>query len=109
VIGAFVLGDPTFAYGCLAAVFVDVVLVRVASRRARDGLAEGRIDSSASIIMVPGRLGAKGILLVLSLTLPWALSFAGTVVGVLAFDLTLAFVGSVKAASRMIRHSRQGG
>lgn len=109
LIGAFVTEDPAFAVGCLIAVALDVALVRVSSRLARDGLAQGQISHAASLIMVPGRLSAKAVLLILALAFPEVLSFAGTVVGVLAFDLTLAFVGSIKAASRMIRQSRQGG
>jgi len=109
VTGTLVTGDIAFAVACLLAVALDVVLVKVSSRRAREGLAEGRIDHAAAVIMLPVRLGAKALLLLLTFAVPEVLSFAGAVVGVLVFDLTLAVVGSIKAASRTMRQSKQGG
>jgi len=109
VTGTLITGDAAFAVACLAAVVLDVVLVRISSRRARAGLAEGNIDHTAAVIMLPVRLGAKALLLLLTFAVPQVLDFAGAVVGVLVFDLTLAFVGSIKAASRTMRQSKQGG
>jgi len=102
-------GDTAFALGCLVGTTIDVVLVRVASGRARTGLAQGRIDRGAALIMVPVRLAAKAGLLLASLAAPAVIGFAGTVIGVLAFDVTLALVGSIKAATRTMRHPKEGG
>jgi hypothetical protein len=104
-----VFDDVAFALGCAVAAAVDAVLVRIAVSRAQKGLARGEIDNAATIIMVAVRLVAKAALLLLSVAVPTVLGFAGTVVGVLVFDLTLAFVGSVKAAARTMRRPREGG
>jgi hypothetical protein len=107
-VAAIAFDDVAFALGCVVAASVDLVLVRVASGRARRGLARGEIDNAAPIIMVAGRLLAKAGLLLLSIAVPTVLGFAGTVVGVLVFDLTLALVGSIKAAARTMRPSKRG-
>jgi hypothetical protein len=101
--GAFYTRQVSFAVGCLVSVVIDVLLVRVSSRRARIGLEHGRIDTAAPLVMVGGRLLVKAGLLVLALSIPRVMSFAGTVVGVLAYDVTLSFVGSIVAATRVWR------
>lgn len=108
VIGGIALQSVPFALGCLVAVGVDIVLVRVATHRARHELAAGRIDSVAPTLMVAGRLIVKAGLLVLALLIPQVLGFAGTVVGALTFDITLVVVGSIVAASRTMRHPKEG-
>ena len=105
---ASLLQSAAFAVGCLVAVGVDVVLVRVATHRARRELAAGRIDSVAPTVMLAGRLIVKAGLLVLAIFIPQVLGFAGTVVGVLTFDITLVVVGSIVAASRTMRHPKEG-
>jgi hypothetical protein len=104
----FYAGDTAFVVGCLVGVAVDVGLVRLASIRGRRELEAGRIDAVAPMIMVPGRLMAKVGLLMVAFFFPTFMSLAGTVVGVLLFDLTLAVVGSVLAASRTMRRPREG-
>jgi hypothetical protein len=104
----FYAGDTAFVVGCLVGVAVDVGLVRLASIRGRRELEAGRIDAVAPMIMVPGRLMAKVGLLLVAFFFPTFMSLAGTVVGVLLFDLTLAVVGSVLAASRTMRRPREG-
>jgi len=109
VIAVAVYGDVPFALGCAIASVLDVGLVRMAAARGRAEVSEGRMDTVASGLMLGGRLIVKVALLALSLVAGEFISFAGTVVGVLIYDLTLAFVGSVLAASRLMRHGRQGG
>jgi hypothetical protein len=105
----FVLtGDVTFVTGCLIGAAVDIGLVRVASHRAKREFAEGRVDATAPIVMVAGRLLVKVGLLLVAFFVPTFMSLAGTVVGVLVFDLTLAFVGSVLAASRTMHRPKEG-
>jgi hypothetical protein len=108
LIGGYLLGSPAFAIGCLVAVGLDVALVRIATRRGRSALAEGSVDAVAPTLMLAGRLLAKTALLVIALFVPQDLAFAGTIVGALIFDVTLAFVGSALAAARTMRHSKEG-
>jgi hypothetical protein len=108
VVGGVLLGSVAFAAGCLLALGVDVALVRVSTHRARAELAEGRVDSVAPMVMLAGRLVAKALLLVLAIFVPQYLGFTGTVVGALTFDITLVVVGSITAASRTMRHSKEG-
>jgi hypothetical protein len=108
VVGGYLLGSSAFAVGCLVAVGTDVVLVRIATRRGRRALAEGSGDAVAPTLMLAGRLLVKTALLVVALFVPQDLAFAGTIVGVLTFDVTLALVGSVLAASRTMRHPKEG-
>ena len=107
--GALYTRQLSFAVDCLLAIVIDVLLVRVASHRARRGLEEGRIDTAAPLVMVGGRFLVKGGLLLLAISFPHVLSFAGTVVGVLAYDVTLSFVGSVVAATRVWRNDGRRG
>jgi hypothetical protein len=60
------------------------------------------------VIMLAGRLVVKALLLVLSLAIPEFMSFAGTVVGALVLDVTLAFVGGTVAVMRTMRHTKEG-
>jgi hypothetical protein len=101
-------GDTAFVVGCLVGAAVDVGMVRLASHRGRRELEAGRIDSVAPMVMVAGRLVAKLGLLLIAFTFPAFMSLAGTVVGILVFDLTLALVGSVLAASRTMRRPKEG-
>jgi hypothetical protein len=108
LVGGYLLRSAGFAVGCLVAVGVDVALVRVATRRGRRALSEGSVDAVAPTLMLAGRLLVKTALLVIALFVPQEFVFAGTIVGALTFDVTLALVGSVLAASRTMRHSKEG-
>jgi len=106
--GLLVLRDPTFALGCLLGAMVDVGLVRLAAHKAKVALERGEIDTTSGAILLGGRAIAKGLLLLLAVLLPSALDFAGTVVGVLAYDVTLAVVGSIVAVRRGMHVPREG-
>jgi hypothetical protein len=106
--GTYLTHAPAFAIGCLLAVVVDVAMVLSASRHARREFDSGRIDPVAPIVMLAGRLLVKSGLLILAFAIPQWLSFPGTVVGALTFDITLALVGSVIAVGRSMRASRAG-
>jgi hypothetical protein len=108
-IGGFVLQSVAFGVGCVIAVCIDVALVRSATHRARTGLAEGRVDASAPMIMLAGRAVAKAILLVVAMFAPGLHVFSGTVFGALTFDVTLIVVGSIVAASRTMHHTGKAG
>jgi uncharacterized membrane protein YdfJ with MMPL/SSD domain len=108
VVAGVMLESIPFAVGCLVAVGVDVALVRLSTRRARQEFAEGRIDAVAPTVMLAGRLVVKAGLLVIALFVPEDLAFAGTVVGALTFDVTLVVVGSIIAASRTMRRPKEG-
>jgi len=108
LLGGFALKSVPFATGCLVALGIDVLIVRSTTQRARRELAQGRVDSVAPTALVAGRLLVKAGLLVLATLVPQFLGFAGTVVGVLTFDLTLVVVGSILAASRTMRHPKEG-
>jgi hypothetical protein len=107
--GAFVTGQISFAVGCVVGVCLDVALVRGATHRARRTLEHGQVDPVAPLVMVVGRLVVKAALLVLALALPRVMSFPGTVVGVLSYDVTLSFVGSIVAAIRLSHDGRGKG
>lgn len=108
-LGTFLTRDVAFAVSCLLALAVDVGLVHIASRRAQHQLEVGHIDATAAIIIVGGRFIVKAALLTLSLLVPSMLSFAGTVTGVLTFDITLALVGSIIVLVRGFRAPGMGG
>jgi len=102
-------GDTAFVVGCLGGAAVDIGLVRLSSHRAKRELADGRIDGVAPMVMVAGRLFVKTGLLLIAIFFPMIMSLAGTITGVLVFDVTLAVVGSVLAASRTMRRPKEGG
>jgi len=108
-IGTYLTRDTAFAIGCLIAIVIDVGLVSIACRRGKGELELGRIDAIAPIIMLGGRFLVKAGLMTLALAIPRLLSFPGTVVGALTFDITLAFVGSILALARGSRAPRIGG
>jgi hypothetical protein len=101
--GAFVTGQLAFAVGCVVAVAIDIVLVRMVSNHARRTLESGHVDALAPLLMVVGRLLVKAGLLLTAMAVPHFMSFSGTVVGVLAYDVTLSFVGSIVAIMRVMR------
>jgi hypothetical protein len=109
VVGTYLTHDTAFAVGCLIAVVIDVGLVSISCRRGKRELELGRIDSLAPIIVLGGRFLVKAGLMTLALVIPRMLSFPGTVVGALTFDITLAFVGSILALTRGFRSPRMGG
>ena len=108
VVASFVTRAPWFAAGCLVVVVVDVMLVRVASHRAQKELEDDNIDAVAPTIMLVGRMLAKAILLVAALFAVNVQAFAGAVVGALAYDITLAVVGSIMALLRGGALPREG-
>ena len=108
-VGAYLTRDTAFAVGCLIAIAIDVGLVSIACRRGKRELELGHIDSVAPIIVLGGRFLVKAGLMTLALVIPRMLSFAGTAVGALTFDITLAFVGSILALLRGFRTPRIGG
>jgi hypothetical protein len=103
-----VTGQPTFAIGCMLAASIDFAFVRAIASSARTDIREGRPGARTASVLFVVRLAAKVGLLLLAALYPQVLGFAGTVVGVLCYDLTLAFVGSLIAASRLMRGSRIG-
>ena len=108
VVASVVTGQAAFALGCMLAAAIDFAFIRAIAGSARREIEEGRPGAGRSSMLFVARLMVKGLLLGLAVLLPQVLSFAGTVVGVLAFDLTLAVVGSVLAATRLMRGSRMG-
>jgi hypothetical protein len=108
VIATIVTREAAFAVACMLAASIDVVFVRGIAAGARKEIEAGRPGNGSSSVLFAARLLAKAGLLALAVLFPQVLSFAGMVVGVLAFDLTLAVVGSLIAATRLIRGSRQG-
>jgi hypothetical protein len=108
-VAAWILtASPTFAIGCMLAASIDVAFVRSIAAAARREIEAGHPGGGNAAALFAGRLIAKGGLLVLAVLVPTVLGFAGTVVGVLVFDLTLAVVGSVIAATRVMRGSKLG-
>jgi hypothetical protein len=108
VIASVVTGDAAFALACMLGASIDVAFVRGIAAGARKEIEAGRPGNGSSSVLFVARLLAKAGLLVLAVLLPQVFNFAGMVVGVLVFDLTLAVVGSLIAATRLIRGSRQG-
>jgi len=100
--------EIAFGLACMLAAAVDVAFVRSIASSARREIEEGRPGAGAASLLFVLRLLAKAGLLVASVLLPTLLDFAGTVVGVLCYDLTLAVVGSLIAATRLMRGSRIG-
>lgn len=108
-IGACLTRNTAFAVGCLIAIAIDVGLVWIACRRGKRELELGQIDAVAPIIVLGGRFLVKAGLLTLALAIPQTMSFAGTAVGAVTFDITLAFVGSILALLRGFRAPGMGG
>jgi len=92
----------------MLAASVDVAFVRATVASARQEIEAGRPGAGNASMLFVARLFAKAGLLVLAVLFPQVLGFAGTVLGVLVFDLSLAIVGSIVAASRVMRGSRLG-
>jgi len=109
VVATFVTGGYAFAVGCMVGVLIDVAFIRAIATQARKEIETGSAASGRASMLFGVRLIAKAALLGLALLVPQVLGFAGTVVGVLVFDLTLAFVGSIIAASRLMSSPRSGG
>ena len=109
VVATFITGGYAFAVGCMVAALMDVAFMRVIATRAQESSRPAtarRVSPHCSLGCGSSRKpGCSG----LSLLFPQVLGFAGTVVGVLVFDLTLAFVGSIIAASRLMSGPRSGG
>jgi hypothetical protein len=97
-----------FALGCMLAASIDFAFVRAIAGTAHREIDEGELSTPKSSMLFVARLMVKALLLGLAVLLPEVLSFVGTVVGVLAFDLSLAVVGSLLAGTRLMRGSRMG-
>jgi len=97
-----------FALGCMLAASIDFAFIRAIAGTARREIEEGELTTAKSSLLFVVRLMVKAVLLGLAVLLPQVLSFVGTVVGVLAFDLSLAVVGSLLAGTRLMRSSRMG-
>jgi hypothetical protein len=108
IVGALVSGSAGFAVACVLASAIDLVMVEFSVRRARRELDLGRIDSVAPIVMLAGRLLVKAGVLVLALGAQNTAVFAGAVAGVVIFDVTLAFGGSLIAIGRGMRPGERG-
>jgi hypothetical protein len=108
VVASIVTRQAAFALGCMLAASLDVAFIRAITAAARKEIDEGRPGAGNASMLFVGRLFAKAGLLVLAVLFPQFLGFAGTVVGVLVFDLTLAVVGSILAATRVMRGSKLG-
>ena len=108
MVATIVTRQAAFALGCMLAASLDVVFIRAIASSARREIEAGRPGAGSAPMLFVGRLSAKAGILVLAVLLPHILSFAGTVVGVLDFDITLAVVGSAIAATRVMRGSKLG-
>jgi hypothetical protein len=97
-----------FALACMLAASIDFAFIRVIAGTARREIAEGDLGATKSSLLFVVRLMVKAVLLGLAVLFPQVFSFVGMVVGVLAFDLSLAVVGSLLAGTRLMRSSRMG-
>jgi peptidoglycan biosynthesis protein MviN/MurJ (putative lipid II flippase) len=105
VLGSVLTGHAGFGVGCLLASGLDTVMVISASRRAEREVEARTLDPVSAMIMVPIRIIVKAVLLGIAVIWPSVLSFSGTAVGALCFDMTLAFVGSALALSQGFRRN----
>lgn len=108
VAATLMTGQVTFAIACMLAASIDVAFIRAIAASAHREMEEGAPGIGQSSMLFVVRLVAKAGLLVLGILIPGALGFAGMVAGVLCYDITLAVVGSVIAATRLIRGPRLG-
>jgi hypothetical protein len=97
-----------FALACMLAASIDFAFIRAIAGTARREIDEGELGATKSSMLFVVRLMVKAVLLGLAVLFPQVLSFVGMVVGVLAFDLSLAVVGSLLAGTRLMRSSRMG-
>jgi hypothetical protein len=97
-----------FALACMLAASIDFAFIRVIAGTARREIDEGELGATKSSMLFVVRLMVKAVLLGLAVLFPQVFSFVGMVVGVLAFDLSLAVVGSLLAGTRLMRSSRMG-
>ena len=108
IVASLVTGQVTFGVACMLAASIDVAFIRAIASSARHEMEEGAPGIGQSSMLFVIRLVAKAGLLVLALVFPGLLGFAGMVVGVLCYDITLAVVGSIIAAARLMRRPRLG-
>ncbi len=97
-----------FALACMLAASIDFAFIRAIAGTARREIDEGELGATKSSMLFVTRLMVKAVLLGLAVLFPQVLSFVGMAVGVLAFDLSLALVGSLLAGTRLMRSSRMG-
>jgi hypothetical protein len=97
-----------FALACMLAASIDFAFIRAIAGTARREIDAGELGATKSSMLFVVRLMVKAVLLGLAVLFPQVLSFVGMVVGVLAFDLSLAVVGSLLAGTRLMRSSRMG-
>jgi hypothetical protein len=97
-----------FALACMLAASIDFAFIRAIAGTARREIDEGELGAAKSSMLFVVRLMVKAVLLGLAVLFPEVFSFVGMVVGVLAFDLSLAVVGSLLAGTRLMRSSRMG-
>jgi hypothetical protein len=109
VIGFLVTSSGMFVLGCVVCAAADISLALVAAHRAARELEAGRVDGVAPVVMTAGRLLVKAALLVAALLSRNGPLFWGAVAGVVAFDITLAFGGSVIAVRHGMRNASGGG
>lgn len=101
--GAVVLRDWRFPLALAVGAAFDVGTVMLLLRRVGppevDAARAGRLAAK----LIAPRLVIKALLLATAVLLPFALDKWGMLVGILVFDVTLMTVGSVIAASRVMR------
>jgi hypothetical protein len=108
VVGLIVTRDPAFALGCLVGAGADVLLVRRSSASAERALAENSVAPYSTALLLAGRVVLKAALLGVALLVPQVLDFWGTAIGVLAYDVTLAVVGSILVVKQGMRDVSEG-
>ncbi|HET6350694.1 MAG TPA: hypothetical protein VFG89_01005 [Coriobacteriia bacterium] len=108
VVGGVVTHGVAFAAACVVAGGIDVAVVHVAVLMARAGSAPLGISSRAAAIFIAGRLVIKTALLAAAWAFPAILSLAGTIAGVLVYDLTLTVLGSALAVRRSFGNTHGG-
>jgi hypothetical protein len=108
VVGLVVTREPQFALGCLVGAGADVWLVKRASRAAQQSLAETGVAPYSTALLLAGRVVLKAALLGAALLFPMVLDFWGTAIGVLAYDATIAVVGSILVVRRGMRDVGEG-
>lgn len=106
VVVATLLGNPAFAFAWALTVAVDVALVYVAARRGERAADPGGFDRTALVLFTGVRFAVKVGLIIFAAVFPAILSFWGTVIGALSYDVVLMVVGSVVAARQTLSGGR---
>ncbi|MBE0476310.1 MAG: hypothetical protein IBX62_04325 [Coriobacteriia bacterium] len=108
--GGIITRDWRFSFAVLVGAVVDIwtlrEIVKGGERAVEDSGEHGTVGLGDVVHYMGIRFGAKAVLLLAAVTLPFVFDFWGMVAGVLVVDATIFIVGSIIVAARMLKAGR---